>query len=194
MFELPTSIEINNKSYKIRNKGDYRMVVDCFKALADEELDKTMRVLSSLVIFYDELESEYDIFDVFGDSLEEAVLKMYDFFNCGEENIGSTQHHKLIDWDKDSQLISSAINKVSNIEIRSVEYCHWWTFMGYYLSVGESALSTVVSIRNKIATHKSLDKWEKDFKKDNPNYFIWDMRTVEEKELDDVIRKIWNNE
>lgn len=194
MFELPTSIEINNKSYKIRNKGDYRMVVDCFKALADEELDKTMRVLSSLVIFYDELESEYDIFDVFGDSLEEAVLKMYDFFNCGEENIGSTQHHKLIDWDKDSQLISSAINKVSNIEIRSVEYCHWWTFMGYYLSVGESALSTVVSIRNKIATHKSLDKWEKDFKKDNPNYFIWDMRTVEEKELDDAIRKIWNNE
>ena len=194
MFELPTSIEINNKSYKIRNKGDYRMVVDCFKALADEELDKTMRVLSSLVIFYDALESEYDIFDVFGDSLEEAVLKMYDFFNCGEENIGSTQHHKLIDWDKDSQLISSAINKVSNIEIRSVEYCHWWTFMGYYLSVGESALSTVVSIRNKIATHKSLDKWEKDFKKDNPNYFIWDMRTVEEKELDDVIRKIWNNE
>ena len=51
MFELPTSIEIEGKSYNIRNKGDYRTIIDCFLALDDLELSKVERVYASLIIF-----------------------------------------------------------------------------------------------------------------------------------------------
>ena len=40
MFEIPTTIELNGKEFNIRNKGDYRTILDCFAALEDAELDK----------------------------------------------------------------------------------------------------------------------------------------------------------
>ena len=63
--------------------------------------------------------------------------------------------------------------------------------MGYYISIGESVLSTVVGIRHKIATGKKLEKYEKDFKKDNPNYFNFDYRTSEQREEDAKFRAMW---
>ena len=101
---------------------------------------------------------------------------------------------KTIDWEKDSQLISSAVNKVAGQEVRAVEYMHWWTFMGYFNAIGESALSTVVGIRNKIAKGKKLEKYEMEFRRDNPQYFIWDMRTIQQKEEDELINQLWNKE
>ena len=192
MFEIPTSIQIGDKQLAITNKGDYRMVIDCFSALNDVELDKEARVLCSLIIFYEDFNSIEDIMKF--DQLKEAIEKMYEFFNCGNsQGIGSKQHHTLIDWDNDSQLVASAINKVANTEIRSLPYLHWWTFMGYYLAIGESPLATIVSIRSKIANNKKLEKYEKDFRNDNPQYFIWDYKSIEEKEAEQAVMAIWNS-
>lgn len=116
---------------------------------------------------------------------------MFNFFNCGQNNVGAKQDYKLIDWEEDAQMICSAINNVSKTEIRSVEYCHWWTFMGYYTSIGESVLSTVVGIRNKVAKGKKLEKYEQEFKKDNPQFFSFDYRTLSQIEEDAKIRMMW---
>ena len=148
--------------------------------------------MASLIIFYKELTNIEDIDTVFGEQTEDAVKAMYDFFNCDQPEIGSPQKFTLIDWDKDSILISAAINKVAGTEIRQEEYIHWWTFMGYYISIGQSVLSTVVGIRHKIATGKSLDKFERKFRMENPQYFTLDLRTAEQKEADEYIRQIWN--
>ena len=64
--------------------------------------------------------------------------------------------------------------------------------MGYYLSIGESVLATVVSIRNKIVTHQKLEKWEKEFKRDNPEYFIWRSSSVDDREAEKLIKELWN--
>ena len=193
MYTLPTTVKIRDNDFKIRNKGDFRMVLDCFNALQDNNLSQQERVISSLIIFYDDVHSYEDLCVLFKDDedLKLAIEKMYEFFNCNQKEVGAKQNYKLIDWDNDSQIICSAINNVANIEIRSLEYLHWWTFMGYYISIGESVLSTVVGIRHKIATGKKLEKYEKDFRKDNPNYFNFDYRTSEQREEDAKFRAMW---
>ena len=194
MFELPINITTSSGDvYGITNKGDYRMVLDCFNALNDTELSEDERVLASLLIFYNDIDLE-DIDALGQDTYVELVKAMFNFMRCEEEDDGKQSNFKLIDWNKDANIIAAGINNVAKIEIRAVEYMHWYTFMGYYMSVGESVLSTVVGIRHKIATGKKLEKYEKEFKNDNPNYFNIDSRTVEQKEADDFVRSIWNNQ
>lgn len=194
MYELPTEIRIGEQYVPIRNKGDFRMVLECFSALNDIELDQDDRVLTALIIFYEglTLDNCYDFFDS-PNKILEAIKGMYNFFNCGEDTSSSAQRYKLIDWDKDSQLIVSAVNNVAKKEIRSEAYIHWWTFMGYYMSIGESALSNVVSIRNKIVKGKKLEDYEKEYVAQNPNYFDWDYRTLEDKQAEQEIREMWEN-
>lgn len=193
MYDLPTFIEIDNHHFAITNKGDYRMVIDCFMALEDAEMEESDRVLTSLLIFYEDLEEIEDVERVFGDHVEEAVEKMMRFFDCNQPSIGYRAKHKLVDWEQDEQLIMSAINNVAGKEVRFEPYVHWWTFIGYYMSIGESALATVVSIRDKIANGKKLEKYESEYRKNNPQYFVWKNKTVEEQRLDNYVRSMWES-
>ena len=196
MFELPTSIWIEDEEYKIRNDGDYRMVLDCFSALQDIELGEEERIITALIIFYGDvlsLDNLYEIFDT-EDKLKTAVKEMYRFFNCNDMRPGKKVNYRLIDWEQDAQMIAGAVNKVANMEVRSVPYMHWWTFMGYYSNVGKGTLATVIDIRSKIKRGKKLEKQEQEFRRDNPQYFIWNSATVEEQEADEWVKSIWNQE
>ena len=191
MYEIPTTIVINDREFPIRCKGDYRMVLDCFSCLNDFELTDTERALSALIIFYEDFNDIEDFVDMPEGLMESLIKEMYNFMECGENPMHSMPY-RTIDWDKDSQMVCSAVNKVAHTEVRSLEYLHWWTFIGYFSEVGESVLSTVVGIRNKIKRNKSLEKYEKEFKSRNPHYFIWDSRTMEQVKDDEEIRSIWN--
>ena len=190
MYELPTTVQIGETILTVRNRGDYRTVLDCFRALEDVELTKTERIIASLIIFYEDLNSLEDVNNL--PDIELAYAEMVRFFNCGRESVGAHSNYKVIDWDKDETLICSAINNVAQTEIRALPYLHWWTFMGYYLSIGECSLSTIVSIRTKRAKGQKLEKHEQKFVRDNPEYF-WSMQTVEQQELDAEIRRMWNS-
>ena len=194
MYELPITIEIGGEDYNIRNKGDYRMVLDCFKVCNDLSLTIEERTIASLIIFYADLSTVEDVGSIFKDKVGDAVKKMYDFFNCNQPDFErSSKNYNLIDWDLDAMLITAGINKVAGREIRNDEYCHWWTFMSYYMSIGEGLLSTVVGIRHKIMEGKPLDKYEKQYRRDNPQFFNRDMRTQAQKENEAYIRSIWNS-
>lgn len=191
-YELPTSIEINGTPFRIREKGDFRMVFSCFNALNDVELSPNERVLASLIIFYEDMNSIEDV-QAWKDA-NEAVEKMYAFFNCGDDIQSNTSNLKLIDWEADATLICSAVNIVANKEIRAEKYLHWWTFVGYYMGIGECALSNIINIRYKRAKNKKLEKHERQFVNDNPQYFKIDTRTTEEKEMDAYFRSLWDGE
>ena len=191
--EFVTSIKIDDTVYSIRNNGDFRVILDCFLALNDAELNQQERLFASLIIFYEDLETVNDIFNN-ANNLEKLVNEMYNFFNCGSTtSLGTKSNHKLVDWEKDAQIICSAINKVAGKEIRFEPYIHWWTFMGYYTAVGESLLATIISIRDKTIRGKKLEKHEREFKRDTPQYFTWDNRSLEEKEADNMIKELWNS-
>lgn len=191
MYRLPTKVTVDGLEFNIRERGDFRMVLDCFKALQDEELSEDYRVLASLLIFYNEF-NDLDDLREYEPQLNTLVKEMFRFINGGEEQSpGAERDVSLVDWEQDSQIVCAAVNTVANQEIRAVEHLHWWTFLGYYMSIGQSVLSTVVSIRDKIAHHKKLEDWEKEFKKNNPKYFVW-RRTAQEQDLNNLIRDIWN--
>ena len=168
------------------------MVLDCFVALNDEKLSKNERIIACLCIFLEEIQSVSDIMEL--PDLEIICDEMMKFFNCGQEETRKPENFRVIDWEKDETLICSAINKVAGKEIRLEPYIHWWTFMGYYVAIGESSLATVVSIRYKQSKNKKLEKHERQFITDNPQYFNWDRRTVEQKEEDELIYSIWNQD
>ena len=193
MYALPTYVEVNGKQYNIRQRGDYRIILDCFDTLTDVELSEDERVLASLLIFYNEFDEIEDL-----PTDEETFLglinQMYWFMNVGNEDEapGAQMDFAVIDWKADEVMVVSAINKVAGQEVRLVDYMHWWTIMGYFMAVGESMLSTVVSIRSKIAKHEKLEKWEEKFRKDNPKYFVWrniDLHVAQQKALLD---EVWN--
>lgn len=195
MFDIPTTVTIKGEEFGIRDDGDYRMVLDCCSTLQAIELPKKERLITAIVIFYDgfSLDNVFDILDT-QEKMEEAVIKMYEFINCGNKDMGHKSNVKLMDWEQDEQIIASAINKVANTEVRAVEYLHWWTFMGYYIAIDESVFSTVIRIRAKIEEGKKLEKHEQEFRQKNPDYFIWNHMTIEQQENDALARELWNRE
>lgn len=193
MYELPTEIVVEECPYHIRNRGDYRVILDIFSVLEDEELEQKERIISALIIFYEEFNDVDDVLSC--PFLEELTKQMYNFFNGDKANADKIKEHKkLIDWDGDSALICAAVNKVSGKEIRSEPYIHWWTFLSYYMSVGESILSTVVGIRDKIVNSKRLEKWEQEYRRENPQYFIWKHKTMDEIDAENWLKSVWNKE
>ena len=170
------------------------MVLDCFKALNDPDLSPVERVYAALIIFYEDLDDLDDI-SANTDILESLEKEMFVFFNGGPEDLSSnTNDYRVIDWDKDSNLICSAINNVSKQEIRGLDYLHWWTFLGYYMAIGDCLLSQVVSIRYKLAKNEKLEKYEMKFKQENSHFFDIDMRSTEQKQADDYIKQLWGED
>lgn len=193
MYELPTEIMIKERPYQIRNRGDYRMILDVFSTLEDGELTQNERIISALIIFYEDFNEVEDVINF--PFLEEATIGMYNFFNGDKRGTEKVKEaRRLLDWEGDSEIICAAINKVSGKEIRSEPYIHWWTFLSYYMSIGESVLSTVVSIRDKTVNGKKLDKWEQEYKRDNPQYFRWKYKTAEEVDAENWLKSVWNKE
>ena len=191
MYELPTTVDIDGNVFHIRRKGDFRVILDCFAALQDDELDKEYKILTAIIIFYEEFDSLEDT-NKYSEFLEKLTLEMFKFINCGQDNQkGAESKISLINWEDDSQIICAAVNNVAKQEVRILEYLHWWTFLGYYMSVGQSVLSTVVSIRDKVYRGKKLDKWEQDFKKENPQFFVRKQPTIE-REFEEELRNLWN--
>lgn len=189
MYELPTSVDIGGVEYSIRDNGDYRTILDIFSILEDEELKKSERVMAALIVFYEDINCIEDLASL--PDIEEAVRQMYDFFSAGRKE-GKSTGYKLIDWEADSAIIVSALNDVAGKEIRAEKYIHWWTFISYYMAIGESTLSTVVSIRDKMMRGEPLEKWEKKYRSDNPQYFKWNSKTIEEKEAEEWVLQQWN--
>ena len=158
IYGLPTSLPVNGKDYKIRS--DYRAVLDVLSALNDPDLDDTGKAQVLLQIFYEEWET------IPQRDYQEAIDGFFEFLRCGEEE-PKKKAPKLMDWEQDFKYIIAPVNKIAGKELRSVEYCHWWTFMSYYQEIGESTFSTIVGIRSKLAKGKKLDKSEQEWYREN---------------------------
>jgi hypothetical protein len=189
-YVIPRFLRIGNTNHNIRANGDYRLVLDCFSLLTDREMERQERILSCLILFYEECHTLKDL-EILG-NVEQAAEKMIWFFNCGQTFSKAGHSLKLVDWKKDSHIISAAINKVAGFETRGEAYIHWWTYMGYYMSIGESTFSYIVCIRNKILKGKKLTKDERQFQLENPHYFNWDHKTEEDYEQEEFIKSVWN--
>lgn len=161
MWDLPLSVEIDGKEYAIRNRCDYRMVLDVIGALNDDDLDMQEKLQCALIIFYEDLKG--------CNNLEQAAKEMFTIINNGEEDEQQDTHKpQLMDWHHDFKQIAPPISRVIGYDVRLPDkYTHWWSFIGAYMEIGECNFSNIVSIRSKKAQGKSLEKWEERYYREN---------------------------
>ncbi len=156
IYDLPKSLDVCGTEYEIRS--DYRAVLDVIIALNDVDLTENEKATVALYIFY----PRYENIPI--EHCQEALRQCFWFINGGKEDeTGQKKSVKLIDWEQDFSYIVSPVNRVLGCEIRSVEYMHWWTFLGAYMEIGECTLAQIVRIRNAKAQGKKLDKQDQEW-------------------------------
>ena len=159
-YTLPTSVDVGGEEYEIR--ADYRAALDIIAALSDFELSEQERIIAALDIFY----PAFDTMPI--EHYQEAIDVCCDFLSCGEQQTnGNKKAVKLMDWEQDFNYIASAVNKVLGREIRAPEFLHWWSFISAYYEIGDCLFAQIVSIRDKKAHGKKLDKAEQEWYRKN---------------------------
>lgn len=167
---LPTSLAIDGVSYRIRS--DFRTILyifdEVFNNVDFDDYEKAY--LCVQILYIDKPPDELFV---------EAVKQAYWFCNGGSENTSDTNDVRIIDWNHDEKMIMPAVSKVAGvIDIRSLPYLHFFTFLGFFGEIENGLLSTVLHIRQKRANGKKLDKAEKEFFSKNKDLII--IHTAEE--------------
>lgn len=156
---LPLALDVGGRSYPIR--ADFRSVLRIVAAFNDDELTTEDKIYVCMKQLYKDFDSMPAT--AYAEAYEKAVW----FINCGQTE-SKRSGPKIVDWEKDEQLIFPAVNKVAGQEVRLAEFFHWWTFMGCFQSIDrEDTYGYVLMLRQKKAKGKQLEKWEQEFWNNN---------------------------
>lgn len=155
LYQLPVTAEIGGRTYHIH--ADFRDILEIFSFLSDPDLPESLRWRIALALFYEEELNESD---------RDEASRFFSFFlENGRHD--TKPGPKLLDWEQDAPAIIADVNKVAGQEIRALPFVHWWTFLAWFNAIGEGQLSTLVSIRDKLARGKKLEGWEKEYYRQN---------------------------
>lgn len=156
-YDLPTSLCVSGVSYPIRS--DFRVVLDILVAMSDPDMEAWEKQEVMFQILYPDWES------IPANAYTEACEKAVEFIDYTIPD--SRPKPRTMDWEQDAAIIIPAVNKVAGREVRAAEYLHWWTFLGYFMEIEDGIFSQVLAIRQKRAKGKKLEKWEREFERDN---------------------------
>ena len=171
MYGLPKSLMVNGTEHPIR--WNYEAVLDIISALNDPELEDSEKAYICLFILYEDFE------EIRAEDYDAAFRAANDFIDngVGDERKGNV---KMVDFEQDARLMFPAINRVAGKEIRQEEGIHWWTFLGWFMEIGDCTYSQVLSIRSKKSRGKNLEKWEQEFYDRNRKTVDIQVRLTEE--------------
>lgn len=162
---LPRSLEVNGQSYDIRT--NFRDILKILVAFSDPELEESEKVYVCLLILFVDFEA------LPREDLEAAFKAAITFIDCGAEPGKKKKHSpRTMDWEQDEGLIFPAVNKVAGREVRSLPYVHWWTFMGWFMEIGDGVYSNVLTLRQKKAKGKKFEKWETEYWNSNKDICV----------------------
>ena len=181
IFDLPQTVEFGGRTWEINT--DYRDVLTVLLAFDDPELTNSEKGYVCMHNLYVDFES------IPKDHIQEAYNEIVKFIDHGSEN--STASPRTVNWQQDANLIFAAVNRVAGCEIRSCDYLHWWTFLGFFMEIKDTTASTIFALRQKKARGKKFEKWERDFWHENKA--ICEMRkalTDAEKEEKDRLNRL----
>ena len=97
---------------------------------------------------------------------------------------------KPMDYEIDSRLIWAAFRRVYGVDLRAVEYLHWWDFQEMLAELPDDVrLSRIVDIRTKDTNHKRLSKEERTLYRALQRYYkIKDAPTEKQEKLAEALR------
>lgn len=175
---LPKSLNVGGVDYPIN--ADFRNIFPIFAAFSDNELtdqDKLFVCMRRLFVDLDSLPAE---------QYTAAYQAALDFLAAGRHD--DKPGPKIVNWEKDEQMIFSAINQVAGVsEVRDLPFLHWWTFLGYFMAIDpESLCGSVLRIRQKKAKHKKLEKYEEEFYRANAELCAVESRAQQKRPEDSL--------
>ena len=187
MWSLPITVEVDGTDYVIRNKCDYRVVLDAISALKDEELEVEHRFECALFIFYEDISLLEDMAkkdkSKYFNTVRCLTEEMMKIVNLGEESTVEERRPKLMDWEHDFMQLAPPISRVLGYSVRDEKhYTHWYDFIGAYMEIGECTFSNIVSIRSKRMKGKKLEEWEQEFYQENRKMIDLPRRLTAEEE------------
>lgn len=178
LWELPTSVWANGHEYAIRT--DYRAVLDLLAALSDKDMQGDTEIETNYIqcelIRRIMLENPDELLP---EDAQEVFNAISEFIDMGTEP-SDKKSPRLMDWEQDATLIIPAVNRVVGHEVRADKYMHWWTFLSAYMEIGECTFSHILSIRQKKATGKKLEKWEQEYIRNNKEIVLLKDKLSEE--------------
>lgn len=181
--ELPEALTVGEKDYKIRT--DYRDVLRIIQAFNDPELETREKLFVCLYILYEDFD------DIPHDAYEEAYKQAVWFMDVGEDPEEAKPAARVMDWEQDEKILFPAINTAAGYEVRSVQHLHWWTFMGYFMEIHDGVFAQVLSLRQKRAKGKKLEKWEQEYWSSNKRLCVLHSKlTEEEKQAKDRLKAL----
>lgn len=181
--QLPKALNIGGTRYAIRS--DFRNILRIITAYNDDSLSDREKVYVCLKRLYVDFDS------MPAACYEQAYIEATAFIDCNMRE--ETPAPKTVDWEKDEQLIFPAVNKVAGTEVRALPYLHWWTFLGYYQSIDHDGLfGYVLTIRQKKAKGKKLEKHEREFYHSNTNLCRMDTAPTPQK-MEDTLKSMFDS-
>lgn len=183
-YKLPLSLSIGERVYPVNYgwQNAIEILID-FQNPEYTHAEKVASMLRKLLPDWMELPSEH---------IQEAIEKACAFLDCGRKP-DDRHRPRIMDWEQDAEIIIPAVNHVAGTEVRLNPDIHWWTFFGWYMSIGEGLFATVLRIRGKKSKGKKLEKWEEEFFRENKHLIELHAPETDEmrKEKDNILK--WLN-
>jgi hypothetical protein len=183
--ELPTSLTIDGAEYPIQT--DFRTVLR-YDRLIHEGRPDGSELEDALVLMYGGIPA----------NVVEAMLQLNWFIQCGQEEkkhkpsnqLLGINNDKPMDYDVDSRLIWAAFRRVYGIDLRAVEYLHWWDFQEMLAELPEDVrLNRIIEIRTKDTGNKRLSKEERTLYKTLQRYYkLREPITEKQEKLNEALR------
>lgn len=152
---LPKTLNVNGREYNIVT--DFRNILRIISAYSDSELKDNEKAYICLRRMYGD-----DFIKIPSSDYEAAIKAANEFIECGEHD--DRPSPRVVNWEKDEQLLFPAVNKVAGTEVRALPYLHWWTFLGYFQNIdAEGTWGFILTLRQKRAKGKKFEKYEKEF-------------------------------
>jgi hypothetical protein len=205
--ELPASVDIGSKTYKI--DADFRTIMnveeiifgkevtDDQKKFAEEmmkEIDIEEKDAIANAKYYDALKLFYE--DNIPDDLEEAMEKMLWFYSCGKEDeqTKAKTKKKVISFEYDFDYINAGFMQDYKIDLFEVDFLHWWKFMSLFSALHDDCkICEIIGYRS--AELKNFDKEQrKRIREMQKIYALPDEISKEEKKRQDEITQILLND
>lgn len=174
IFDLPTEAEFGGRAWAMNT--DYRDVLRVLTAFEDVDLTDEEKAYICIHNLY------VDAVNIPGGLLQAAFDAAVDFIDGGRQRRDDGPNPRTMDWVQDAPLLFPAVNRAAGFEVRSVDYMHWWTFLGYFMEIRDTTYATVLGLRQKkFGKHrKKLEKQEQEFWNNNRDICELHTRYTEE--------------
>ena len=155
---FPTAVMIDSQAIKIN--ADFRVALKISDAMQDADLLEQEKLEVLITLLYPQKP----------DNLAVAVQQGIKFLNLGQAVQGSNER-KVYDFTKDADYIYTAFKSSFSVDLKNIDFLHWWEFRLLFSDLKDTFFSQLVGIRNRLNNGELMD-YERKFINNNKDVVL----------------------